>query len=63
MRKPFYIGLIVFAVLVLALGGLVIRSAAAVVRRRAGVQTRPGWARGRRLRRRCLLEHASWNSQ
>ena len=46
MKKGFYIGLIVFAVLVLALGGLVVRSTAAAVRRGAGVRTRPGWARG-----------------
>jgi hypothetical protein len=46
MKKHLYIGLIVFAVLVLALGGLVVRSTAAVVRRGAGVRTRPGWARG-----------------
>ena len=46
MKKRFYIGLIVLAVLVLALGGLLVRSAAAVVRRGAGVRTRPRWARG-----------------
>jgi hypothetical protein len=46
MKKHFYIGLIVFAVLVLALGGLLVRSTAAVVRRGAGVGRRPGWARG-----------------
>jgi len=46
MKKRFYIGLIVFVVLMLALGGLVVRSTAAVVRRGAGVRTRPGWTRG-----------------
>jgi hypothetical protein len=46
MKKRFYIGLIIFAVLVLALGGLVVRSTAAAVRSGAGIRTRPGWARG-----------------
>jgi hypothetical protein len=46
MKKRFYVGLIVLAVLLLALGGLVVRSTAAVVRSRAGLRTRPLWPRG-----------------
>jgi hypothetical protein len=45
MKKRFYVGLIVLAVLLLALGGLVVRSTAAVVRSRAGLRTRPLWPR------------------
>jgi hypothetical protein len=44
MKKRLYIGLIVLAVLLLALGGLVVRSTAAV-RSRAGLRTRPFWPR------------------
>lgn len=54
MKKHLYIGLIVFAFLVLALGGLVVRSTTAVVRRGAGVRTGPGWAAAGQPRRPCL---------
>jgi hypothetical protein len=43
MKKRFYVGVIVLAVLLLALGGLIVRSTAAVVRSRAGF--RPGGSR------------------
>lgn len=42
MKRRFYLGLIVLAVLLLALGGLVVRSTAAVVQGTAR-RTRPAW--------------------
>jgi hypothetical protein len=45
MKRRLFIGLIVLAVLLLALGGLIVRSAAAAVRSRTR-RTRPAWPRG-----------------
>jgi hypothetical protein len=45
MKKRFYLSLIVLAVLLLALGGLVVRSTAAVVRSMAGLRPTPAWPR------------------
>jgi uncharacterized membrane protein len=45
MKRRLLIGLIVLAVLVLALAGLVVHLAAAAARSMAGRQTRPAWLR------------------
>ena len=41
MKKRFYLGLIILAVLLLALGGLVVRSTAALFRMGSRVRTEP----------------------
>jgi len=47
MKRRFYLSLIVLAILLLALGGLVVRSTAAVVRSVAVLRPGPTWPRGR----------------
>jgi hypothetical protein len=59
MKKRFYLSLIVLAVLLLELGGLVVRSTAAGGG--AWLDFDRGW-RGPAPRRRCLPERADWSS-
>jgi hypothetical protein len=47
MKKRFYLSLIILAVLLLALGGLIVRSTAAAVRSTVARRTRPAWPRAR----------------
>jgi hypothetical protein len=47
MKKRLFLSLIVLAILLLALGGLVVRSTAAVVRSGAVLRPGPMWPRGR----------------
>ena len=45
MKKRFYLGLVVLALLLLAVAGLVLRSGAAVVQNPAGPRARSTWRR------------------